>query len=135
MIDIVLIMRIIKIHFMKKIMNYAAGALAVCAFGIQFIATGYKWTLKNGASDVTVQITKRGYEPKSLNVAQGTTVTWYNAQPGASHSATSDDGLWDTGEMWPGASAYITFDFAPGTYTYHCMIHGKQEAGQIIVEK
>ena len=56
-----------------------------------------------------------------LSVAAGTTVTFTNNDT-ATHTATADDGAFDTGEIAPGASATVTLD-EPGTYAYHCDFH------------
>ena len=54
-------------------------------------------------------------------MAAGTTVTFTNNDT-APHTATADDGVFDTGEIAPGASATVTLDEA-GTYAYHCEFH------------
>ncbi|MGZ3687923.1 MAG: cupredoxin domain-containing protein [Bdellovibrionota bacterium] len=52
----------------------------------------------------------------------GTTVTWIN-QDTAPHTATSDDGIWDSGLLQPGQS--FSFQFTGnGMFNYHCNIHG-----------
>ena len=38
------------------------------------------------------------------------------------HTATSDTGVWDSGNLGPGASFSKTFQNA-GTFTYKCTIH------------
>src|SRR4029453_5249197 len=52
----------------------------------------------------------------ATSVPVGGTVTWTNL--GAQgHTATSTDGIWDTGTVAPGATAEILFD-TPGTYNF-----------------
>jgi plastocyanin len=72
-----------------------------------------------GESAVT--IANFAFQPASLQIAAGTTVTWTNADSTA-HTVTSDEGAFDAGPLAPGASFTQTFDI-PGTYTYHCQIH------------
>ncbi len=58
----------------------------------------------------------------NLEVPAGSTVTWTNAG-NARHSATADDGSFDTGLIGSGEQASITFD-TPGVYNYFCILHG-----------
>jgi plastocyanin/uncharacterized membrane protein YozB (DUF420 family) len=62
------------------------------------------------------------YSVLNLEVPAGSTVTWTNTG-NADHSATADDGSWDTGLFGPGEQASITFD-TPGVYSYYCILHG-----------
>ena len=61
-----------------------------------------------------------GYQPASLTVKAGTTVTWLNVGANA-HSVQSDFGVnpaFDSGGISEGGSFSVTFN-TPGTYTYH----------------
>jgi plastocyanin len=78
----------------------------------------------------SVSIVDFAFQPGSLEVAAGTTVTWTNAGA-APHTVTSDSGAFDSGQLAPGASFSQTFD-TPGTYTYHCEIHPNM-TGTIVV--
>jgi LPXTG-motif cell wall-anchored protein len=71
------------------------------------------------SSSVTISDFK--FEPKSITVSVGTTVTWTNQGPTA-HTATADDGTFDTGTLTKGATGRFTFNKA-GTYKYHCTPH------------
>jgi plastocyanin len=70
---------------------------------------------------VSVSIVNFAFEPASVEVPVGGTVTWTN-NGGAPHTVTADDGAFDSGELAPGASFSQTFD-AAGTFAYHCNIH------------
>ena len=48
-------------------------------------------------------------------------IVWINADA-VPHTVTSDDGLWDSGDVAPGQSYSLILD-KPGTYGYHCMHH------------
>ena len=61
------------------------------------------------------------FSPGVDTVAVGTTVTWRN-NDALAHTSTSDTGVWDTGNIAPGASKTTIFSSA-GTYTYHCTYH------------
>lgn len=63
-----------------------------------------------------------GYEPRAIEVAKGTTVTFTNAGV-TFHSVTSDSAprAFDAGAN-PGEKVTLTFD-KPGTWAYHCGVH------------
>ena len=73
------------------------------------------------------------FDPASMTVAAGTTVTWIN-DTGVTHNVTFDT---------PGSPADIanfksgaqnaTFP-SKGTFAYHCTIHGKSMSGTITVQ-
>ena len=61
------------------------------------------------------------FAPASITVPVGTTVTW--ADVSGSHTTTSYDGLWDSGDRLPaGQSFSYTFN-QPGVYRYYCKPH------------
>src|SRR5215218_10760577 len=68
-----------------------------------------------------VSIKGFAFNPPNATVAPGTTVTWVNDDQ-APHTATANDGAFDSGTLQPGQSYSFTFD-KPGTYAYHCNIH------------
>lgn len=73
------------------------------------------------AADNAVTIRGMAFDPASLTVARGATVTFVNAD-GPPHTATSDTGAFDTGRLATGSRAALTFS-TPGTYPYYCAIH------------
>jgi plastocyanin len=91
-----------------------------------------KQTMPSGTeqtgSAVTVQ--NFAYSPATLTVKVGDKVTWTN-QDSAGHSATADDGSFDTGVLEQGQSGSITFSKA-GTYVYHCSVHPNMKATVIV---
>jgi len=70
---------------------------------------------------MTVSIKNFAFNPPNATVAPGTTVTWVNNDQ-APHTATANNGAFDSGTLQPGQSYSFTFD-KPGTYAYHCNIH------------
>jgi plastocyanin len=70
---------------------------------------------------MTVSIKNFAFNPPNATVSAGTTVTWVNNDQGP-HTATANDGTFDSGTLQPGQSYSFTFDKA-GTYAYHCNIH------------
>jgi plastocyanin len=77
-----------------------------------------------------VTIANFDFGPNQLAVSPGTTVTWTNDDP-TSHTATADDGQFDTGSLAPGDSGEFTFDEA-GTFAYHCEIHPSMTASVVV---
>ena len=73
-----------------------------------------------------VTIANFAFGPASLSVAAGTTVTWTN-DDSAAHTATADDGSFDSSSIAPGATFSQAFDTA-GTFAYHCSIHPNMTA-------
>lgn len=72
------------------------------------------------------------FQPGETTVDVGTTVTWTN-EDGVTHTTTSDDELWDSGNLSTDETFSFTFD-EPGTYTYFCQIHPSQMQATIVVE-
>lgn len=77
-----------------------------------------------------VTIVDFAFEPTTLDVSAGATVSWTNTGQ-VVHTVTADNGAFNSGEMSPGATVTGTFD-TPGTYTYHCSIHASM-TGTLIV--
>jgi plastocyanin len=59
------------------------------------------------------------YDPGSLTVSAGSTVTWTN-NGSTAVTVTSPDGLFDSESIGPGGSFSYTFD-TPGTFRYFCV--------------
>jgi plastocyanin len=68
-----------------------------------------------------IAIVDVAFEPATLKVESGTTVTWTNTGV-APHTVTADDGSFDSGTLETGATFQQTFA-DPGTYPYLCAIH------------
>jgi plastocyanin len=69
----------------------------------------------------TIEINDFSFQPDSITVPIGTTVTWINHDP-SSHTITSDNGKFDSGITKSGGEFQFAFS-QPGTYKYHCKIH------------
>ncbi|HET9593391.1 MAG TPA: cupredoxin family copper-binding protein [Solirubrobacterales bacterium] len=79
-----------------------------------------------------VQIVEFAYEPDPVVVQVGGKVTWQN-EDSAPHTATADDGSFDTGTIEEGKLGSATFKEA-GTFTYHCEIHPTMHGTVEVVE-
>ena len=78
-----------------------------------------------GGSSVSIvsgsrTLTTTAYNPNPVTISAGMSVTWINNDTIA-HTSTSDNGIWDSGSLGPGASFNRAFP-SPGTFTYHCAI-------------
>jgi plastocyanin len=74
----------------------------------------------------SVAITNLAFDPASLTISVGTTVTWTNHEA-IPHTATADDGSFDSGMMNEGDTFEFTFG-SPGTFGYSCAIHPNMTA-------
>jgi plastocyanin len=78
------------------------------------------------AADHAVSIKGMKFNPPELTVAAGDTVTFTN-EDGAPHTATADDGAFDTGRLSKGQSATVTVS-AAGAHAYKCLVHPSMKA-------
>jgi amicyanin len=81
-----------------------------------------------------IAIKNFAFNPSTLTIKTGTTVTWTN-QDGAPHQIASDPGApvaFKSESLANGASYQFTF-IQTGTYDYHCTIHPAMK-GTIIVQ-
>ena len=95
------------------VVAYRAAALIALALVGQSLVT-------YAASTTTVTVKDFAFQPKTVTIRVGDTVTWANVDT-ATHTVTSN-GNWDTGGFAPGTSRSITFATA-GTYAYFCNLH------------
>lgn len=73
------------------------------------------------ASDPGVTIADFSFTPGAITVHVGDTIQWLNDGP-SPHTATANNGSFNTGVLTKGHSASVTFHL-PGTFAYHCSIH------------
>ena len=77
------------------------------------------------------------YNPKTLTIAKGDTVTWVN-KDSFDHTVTSGtpgnpSGLFDSGNIGPNGTFSYVFT-STGTFLYYCKIHLDKMTGTIIVQ-
>ena len=82
-------------------------------------------------AQANVEISGFAFVPSTLTVSVGTTVTWTN-KDSAPHTVTSNDNLFESGNLAKDATFSYTFE-QKGTFNYHCKIHPSM-TGKIIVE-
>jgi len=78
-----------------------------------------------GVTEATVTIAGMAFQPHTLIVATGATVTWRNDDV-ATHTVTSGEGWFDSGQLTAGQSFVHQFD-KPGTFRYNCTNHPNME--------
>jgi len=84
------------------------------------------------AKSEKVDIVEFTYQPDPVVVQVGGKVIWQN-QDTAPHTATADDGSFDTGTIEKGKIGSETFKEA-GTFTYFCEIHPTMHGTVEVVE-
>jgi plastocyanin len=82
------------------------------------------------AAGSTVEIKNFAFNPTSLTVSAGTTVTWTN-NDAVAHTVTASDGSFDSGNLAPGDSWSHTFT-AAGSFDYRCNYHPDMLAKVIV---
>ena len=87
-------------------------------------------TPKPKPSTVKVKVYNSGFSPATDTITVGSTVIWTN-DGGIAHTVT-DNGVFDSGKLLPGATFQFTFT-KRGTYHYICTYHPYM-VGTIIVQ-
>lgn len=111
--------------FVKRlVLFFAAVALAACSDS--------PYGSGGGCTPTASQVCSVGgvaFSPVTRTVASGTTITWINGD-GVAHTVTNDAGSGETFNLALGSGSTVTHPFnTPGTYNYHCTIHGSPGAG------
>ncbi len=88
------------------------------------------------ATQTTVTVSNLKFEPRTLRVKAGTTVTWLNKE--GAHTVAADKGAFESDTLSAGQSFSYKFT-KPGKYPYYCTFHGSKGghdmAGVIVVVK
>jgi plastocyanin len=109
----------------RRLRTRVVGALAAAAL-VAALAAGSVLAATND-----VGIAGFSFSPKTVTISVGDMVTWDNSDA-QHHTATADDGSFDTGPISSGTPKSVTFSTA-GTFAYHCSIHPRM-TGSIVVE-
>ena len=83
-------------------------------------------------ADKTVDIKEMKFVPLKIEVDLGSKVKWHNLDR-ISHTATADDGSWDTGEIKAGQTSEVQFKTI-GTHPYHCEYHPEMVGTVVAIE-
>jgi len=120
-------------------MNSLVRVFVAClVLGLALVAgitrSGHFHTSAQGANQVT--ITNFKFEPKTLTVNEGDTVTWNNKE--GLHTVKSDMDVFVSKNLKAGEGFSYQFTKA-GKYPYHCAFHGSKGGddmtGTIVVKK
>jgi plastocyanin len=84
------------------------------------------------AATVTVEIKGFTFQPGDITIKKGTKVTFTNMDD-IDHTATADDGSFDTGILLLGESSTITFNEV-GEFSYFCTVHPSMKAKITVIE-
>lgn len=82
------------------------------------------------SESAVVTIQGFAFNPGTITVSVGTTITWTN-EDAAPHTVTSNDGAFSSGTLGKGQSFVFTFASA-GTFNYHCSIHPSMTASIVV---
>ncbi len=117
---------------MQRLIVVVPAAAAMAAF----------LALPAAASD-SVSVTDNAFQAGSVTIGAGETVTWHFAGTNP-HSVTAADASFDSHpgcssgtpvQCSTGSSPDFTHTFgSPGTFAYHCRVHGAAMAGTVVVE-
>jgi len=104
-----------------------AGALLLAACSSGSSADTTTATGPPGSDVLDISIENFAFGPNEIAIAVGDTVLWTNDESSIVHTTTSDDDLWDSGNIPAGSRFEHTFDEA-GTFAYICTIHPSMTA-------
>jgi plastocyanin len=94
------------------------------------VAVLFAPTVLAAGKDVTIE--NFSFTPFSVTISAGDSVRWTNQDAAVTHTATANNGAFDTGQIKTGSSARVTFKKA-GTFNYHCSVHPGM-TGRVVVE-
>src|SRR5829696_6991426 len=105
--------------------------LAIVVAAVGFLSQGDPIPARQEAA-VDISVVDFAFEPGTVSVPAGATVTWTNtgSRP---HTVTADDGSFDSGRLDPGEQFSHTFD-QPGNFTYHCGFHPEMQGSIVVAE-
>jgi plastocyanin len=116
---------------MKAKMFYS-GVLAILLTAVVFISCSKSYSSPNNnpPAAASVSIRNMAFNPASLSVTAGATVTWTNSDT-TIHTVTADDASSNSGNIAIGATYSKVFNSA-GTFSYHDALH-PEATGKVVV--
>src|SRR5215212_6699812 len=102
----------------------SGGIVALVALVALFSLVPLAGAAPRTAETKTVTIKDFAFDPKTISVNVGDTITWTNEGP-SPHTVSADDASFDSGNLDKGATFSHTFDKA-GTFAYYCKYHGSK---------
>lgn len=108
----------------------AAGLLGSCSDDEPTVSSEESTTTTGpaapGAGTAAVSVSGNRFQPEAVTVKAGESVTW-TFRDAVGHSATADDGSFDSGTKRDGQTFTQSFSTA-GAFAYHCTIHPSMKA-------
>ncbi len=134
-------------HWRGAILIATAAAVMACggaSDGSVTTPTVNPGTSNPSSSANLIGVADNSFSPGTVTVSAGTTVTWQWTPCSGSggyggygacvaHNVTFDDGTNIASPVQDSGSFNRTFS-TPGTYKYHCVIHGSAMSGTIVVK-
>jgi LPXTG-motif cell wall-anchored protein len=113
------------------------GIMGVLALVALFAILPVVGAAPRAADAKTIAMKDFKFDPQTITINVGDTITWQNGDQTV-HTATADDGSFNTNDVAAGASSQaITFNNA-GTFAFYCKYHGgpggKGMSGTIVVQ-
>ena len=113
-----------------KTKTFYSGVLVMLLTAIVFISCSKSNNSSSAPTTASVSIKNMAFNPGSLSVTTGATVTWTNSDT-TLHTVTADDGSFTSGNIAIGATYSRVFNTA-GTFSYHCILHPEM-TGKVVV--
>ncbi len=90
----------------------------------------------SGLAEVRVNANDSTFDPATITVNVGDTVTWVIASTGAGpHDVTADNGAFSSPRRMMNGQTFSWTATAPGTYTYVCTVHARLNMrGTVVVQ-
>ena len=104
--------------------------LAACGSSASSAPSAGRGRPAGSSAGGAVAIIDFAFQPASISVPKGTTVTWTNTGATA-HTVTADDASFDSGNLDVGKT-YSTIANLAGTIAYHCTIHPQMKATIVV---
>ena len=117
-------------HRRRIVGTLVATALVLAACGSSASSAPSAAAPAGSSAGGAVAIVDFAFQPASISVARGTTVTWTNTGATA-HTVTADDASFDSGNVDVGKTFTTTANTA-GTIAYHCTIHPQMKATIVV---
>lgn len=108
-------------------------SILVGALALSLMAMSGATPASSGEFTTKAKILDSGYQPKRLEIGQGTAVKWVN-KGSETHTVTANDGSFDSSDVAPGETFRRRFKDT-GVFKYRCTIHpelrGKVISGDV----
>lgn len=124
---------------MRRFVVIVAGLFALALGAGSFVtaqdatpgATPMASPIASPGAGTPIEIRSFAFNPPTINVPLGGSLTWTNRDP-IPHTATADDGTFNSNPLSNGQSYSYTFDQA-GSFAYVCVFHPYMK-GTVVVE-